>query len=53
VGVPDETLNYDAGETIGWPAFVAEVAAACRSLPPLSARVNPGVDRAPRGQSVV
>lgn len=26
-------LNYDAGETIGWPAFVSEIAAAYRSLP--------------------
>jgi 4-amino-4-deoxy-L-arabinose transferase-like glycosyltransferase len=26
-------LNYDAGETIGWPAFVAEIATAYRSLP--------------------
>jgi len=28
------TLNYDAGETIGWPAFVAEIAMAYRTLPP-------------------
>lgn len=27
-------LNYDAGETVGWPAFVGEIAAAYRSLPP-------------------
>ncbi|MDR2984012.1 MAG: glycosyltransferase family 39 protein [Nocardiopsaceae bacterium] len=26
-------LNYDAGETIGWPAFVREIASAYRSLP--------------------
>jgi 4-amino-4-deoxy-L-arabinose transferase-like glycosyltransferase len=26
-------LNYDAGESIGWPAFVAEIAQAYRSLP--------------------
>jgi hypothetical protein len=26
-------LNYDAGETIGWPAFVAEIATTYRSLP--------------------
>jgi len=26
-------LNYDAGETIGWPAFTAEIAAVYRSLP--------------------
>lgn len=31
---PIVALNYDAGETIGWPAFVAEIAAAYRSLPP-------------------
>jgi 4-amino-4-deoxy-L-arabinose transferase-like glycosyltransferase len=31
---PIVTLNYDAGETIGWPTFVAEIAAAYRSLPP-------------------
>ena len=27
-------LNYDAGETVGWPAFVSEIAAAYRTLPP-------------------
>jgi hypothetical protein len=27
-------LNYDAGETVGWPAYVAEIATAWRSLPP-------------------
>ncbi len=27
-------LNYDAGETVGWPAFVSQIAAAYRSLPP-------------------
>jgi 4-amino-4-deoxy-L-arabinose transferase-like glycosyltransferase len=26
-------LNYDAGETIGWPAFVHEIAAVYRALP--------------------
>ena len=31
---PIVTLNYDAGETIGWPAFVREIATAYRSLPP-------------------
>jgi 4-amino-4-deoxy-L-arabinose transferase-like glycosyltransferase len=31
---PIVALNYDAGETIGWPAFVAEIATAYRSLPP-------------------
>ena len=30
---PVVALNYDAGETIGWPAFVAEIASAYRSLP--------------------
>lgn len=25
--------NYDAGETVGWPAFVAEIAAVYRGLP--------------------
>ena len=30
---PLVALNYDAGETIGWPAFVAEIASAYRSLP--------------------
>src|SRR5215469_18369388 len=47
-GTPIVTLNYDAGETIGWPAFVAELAAAYRSLPPPSARINPRMDRARR-----
>ncbi|HSZ44031.1 MAG TPA: glycosyltransferase family 39 protein [Streptosporangiaceae bacterium] len=31
---PIVALNYDAGETIGWPTFVGEIAAAYRSLPP-------------------
>jgi 4-amino-4-deoxy-L-arabinose transferase-like glycosyltransferase len=31
---PIVALNYDAGETIGWPAFVSEIAAVYRSLPP-------------------
>ena len=31
---PIVALNYDAGETIGWPAFVQEIAAVYRSLPP-------------------
>ncbi|HEY2639907.1 MAG TPA: glycosyltransferase family 39 protein [Streptosporangiaceae bacterium] len=31
---PIVALNYDAGETVGWPAFVGEIAAAYRSLPP-------------------
>ena len=26
-------LNYDAGETVGWPAYVREIAAVDRSLP--------------------
>jgi 4-amino-4-deoxy-L-arabinose transferase-like glycosyltransferase len=30
---PIVALNYDAGETIGWPAFVREIAAVDRSLP--------------------
>jgi len=30
---PIVALNYDAGETIGWPAFVAEIATAYRTLP--------------------
>jgi hypothetical protein len=30
---PIVALNYDAGETIGWPAFIGEVAAVYRSLP--------------------
>jgi len=30
---PIVALNYDAGETIGWPGFVAEIATAYRSLP--------------------
>jgi 4-amino-4-deoxy-L-arabinose transferase-like glycosyltransferase len=30
---PLVSLNYDAGETIGWPAFVAEIGQAYRSLP--------------------
>lgn len=31
---PIVALNYDAGETVGWPAFVGQIAAAYRSLPP-------------------
>jgi 4-amino-4-deoxy-L-arabinose transferase-like glycosyltransferase len=31
---PVVALNYDAGETVGWPAFAAEIATAYRSLPP-------------------
>jgi 4-amino-4-deoxy-L-arabinose transferase-like glycosyltransferase len=30
---PITALNYDAGETIGWPAYVREVAAVYRALP--------------------
>jgi 4-amino-4-deoxy-L-arabinose transferase-like glycosyltransferase len=30
---PIVALNYDAGETIGWPAFVREIAVVYRSLP--------------------
>jgi 4-amino-4-deoxy-L-arabinose transferase-like glycosyltransferase len=30
---PIVALNYDAGETIGWPAYVREIAAVYRSLP--------------------
>ncbi len=30
---PIVALNYDAGETVGWPAFVREIAAVYRSLP--------------------
>jgi len=30
---PIVKLNYDAGETIGWPAFVAEIAQVYYSLP--------------------
>jgi hypothetical protein len=32
-GTPVVALNYDAGETIGWPAYVREIAAVYRSLP--------------------
>jgi len=31
---PIVALNYDAGETIGWPAFVHEIAAVDHALPP-------------------
>lgn len=31
---PIVALNYDAGETIGWPTFVAELGVVYRSLPP-------------------
>jgi hypothetical protein len=31
---PIVALNYDAGETIGWPAFVREIATVYRTLPP-------------------
>ena len=30
---PIVALNYDAGETVGWPAFVREIATAYRALP--------------------
>jgi hypothetical protein len=30
---PIVALNYDAGETIGWPAYVRQIAAVYRSLP--------------------
>jgi hypothetical protein len=30
---PIVAVNYDAGETIGWPTFLAQIAAAYRSLP--------------------
>jgi 4-amino-4-deoxy-L-arabinose transferase-like glycosyltransferase len=30
---PIVALNYDAGETVGWPAFVGQIAAVYRSLP--------------------
>jgi hypothetical protein len=30
---PIAALNYDAGETIGWPAYVRQIAAVYRSLP--------------------
>jgi hypothetical protein len=32
-GTPIVALNYDAGETVGWPAFVGQIAAAYRGLP--------------------
>ena len=31
---PIVALNYDTGETIGWPAFAGEIATAYRTLPP-------------------
>jgi hypothetical protein len=31
---PILAVNYDAGETFGWPAYVDQVAAAYRTLPP-------------------
>jgi hypothetical protein len=51
-GTPIVMLNYDAGETIGWPAFVAEIAAAYRSLPhptqrPDQPQDGPGAERGP------
>jgi hypothetical protein len=52
-GTPIMTLNYDAGETIGWPAFVAEIAAAYRSLPPQRPDQPQDGPGAARGQSVV
>lgn len=30
---PIVAVNYDAGETVGWPAYVREIAAVYRSLP--------------------
>jgi hypothetical protein len=38
---PIVTLSY-AGETIGWPTFVAEIAAAYRSLPHPAPGSTPG-----------
>jgi hypothetical protein len=37
---PIVTLNYDAGETIGWPTFVGEISAVYRSLPPAQRRAT-------------
>jgi hypothetical protein len=31
---PIVALNYDAGETVGWPAYVREIGGVYRSLPP-------------------
>jgi dolichyl-phosphate-mannose-protein mannosyltransferase len=31
---PVVAVNYDAGETVGWPAYVREIASVYRSLPP-------------------
>jgi hypothetical protein len=33
-GTPIVDINYDAGETVGWPAFVATVADVYAGLPP-------------------
>jgi hypothetical protein len=41
-GTPIVTLNYDAGEMIVWPTFVAEIAAAYRSLPHPAPGSTPG-----------
>jgi len=37
---PVIAINYDAGETIGWPAFVEQVATAYDTLPPGTAIVT-------------
>ena len=39
---PTVALNYDAGETIGWPAYVREIAAVYDSLPPPSPSASTG-----------
>jgi 4-amino-4-deoxy-L-arabinose transferase-like glycosyltransferase len=36
--VPVQNINYDMGETVGWPQFAATVARVYRSLPPIERR---------------
>src|SRR6266536_1842920 len=36
--VPLQNVNYNLGETVGWPQFVARVAAVYRSIPPAQRR---------------
>jgi hypothetical protein len=36
--VPLQNINYDLGETIGWPRMVGEIARVYRSLPPRERR---------------
>ena len=42
---PVVAVNYDAGETVGWPAFAATLAKVREQAPEPPRRLNPGVPR--------